>query len=235
LTGWSFSYDGTTSLDASKFDAGQKTVLGVTGRLDAAGFCSAVLAHPNSAKYVAARLWRQLASDDDPSPQTLGRLVFAYGPGRDLKALTKAILIDPEFVARSGTVVDTPVEWLMGLVRSLSVSLDDWERLKVMYDTLGELGHRPFYPPDVGGWPSGQAWLSTASAGFRLWTAYQLTKVGDLSVVDRAPRSDRVDAAGYLLGIGAWSDRTVAALKPHLDHPEFLVATAVNSPEYLTS
>jgi uncharacterized protein (DUF1800 family) len=165
----------------------------------------------------------------------LDRFVAAYGPDRDLKALTKAILIDPEFIARSGTVVDTPVEWLMGVVRSLSVSLDDLDRLKVLRETLGELGHQPFYPPDVGGWPTGQAWLSTASAGFRLWTAYQLAKLGDLSVVDHAPRGDRIDAAGYLIGVGAWSDRTVAALKLHLDHPDVLVAAAVNSPEYLTS
>lgn len=235
LTGWTVSYDGTTSLDASNFDSGEKTVLGVTGRLDAAGFCNAVLAHPNSAKYLAARLWRQLASDDDPSPQALDRFVAAYGPDRDLKALTKAILIDPEFIARSGTVVDTPVEWLMGLVRSFGVPLGDWDLMKLLNETLGELGHQPFYPPDVGGWPSGQAWLSTASAGFRLWTAYQLATKGDLSLVEHAPRGDRVDAAGYLIGIGAWSDRTVAALKPHVGNPQQLVAAAVNSPEYLTS
>jgi uncharacterized protein (DUF1800 family) len=235
LTGWTVPYNGETSLDASNFDPGKKTVLGVTGNLDAAGFCDAVLAHPNSASYVSARLWRRLASDDDPSPQALDRIVAAYGPNRDLKALTKAILMDPEFIARSGTVVNTPVEWLVGVIRSLSVSIDDVERQKAVYATLAKLGQEPFYPPDVGGWPSGQAWLSTASAGVRAWAALQLAKFGDLSVVERAARGDRVDAAGYLMGIGAWSDRTAAALKPLADNPEHLVTAAVNSPEYLTS
>ena len=89
LTGWTITSDvgagighvvgGATSFDADRFDAGAKAVLGVTGQLDAAGFCDAVLAHPNSARYVAARLWRQLASDDDPSPQTLDRQSLPMG------------------------------------------------------------------------------------------------------------------------------------------------------------
>jgi uncharacterized protein (DUF1800 family) len=245
LTGWTITSDvaagvgqvvgGESSFDAKRFDPGEKTVLGVTGNLDAAGFCDAVLAQPTSAGYVAARLWRQLASDDDPSPQTLDRLVAAYGPGRDLKALTKAILMDPEFIARSGTVVNPPVEWLMGVIRSLSVSIDDWERLKAVYGTLGKLGQRPFFPPDVSGWPSGQPWLSTASVGVRAWAASQLAQSGDLSVVESAPKGDRVDAVGYLIGVGAWSDRTASALKPLAGDPTSLVTAAVNSPEYLTS
>ena len=54
-------------------------------------------------------------------------------------------------------------------------------------------------------------------------------------MVEGVARGDRVDAAGYLIGIGAWSDRTAAALKPLADNPEQLVAAAINSPEYLTS
>lgn len=50
-----------------------------------------------------------LASDTDPSAPTLQRLVSAYGPGRDVKSLTKAILLDPESADRAGTVVNTPV------------------------------------------------------------------------------------------------------------------------------
>jgi hypothetical protein len=117
----------------------------------------------------------------------------------------------------------------------LEVSVHGDETLKAVYVALGKLGQRPFYPPDVGGWPSGPPWLSTASVGVRAWVAYELARRGDLSVVERAPKADRMDAVGYLIGIGAWSDRTAAALKPHLGDPRALVTAAVNSPEYLTS
>jgi hypothetical protein len=53
--------------------------------------------------------------------------------------------------------------------------------------------------------------------------------------VDQAAPGDRIDAAGYLLGIGAWIDRTAAALEPVANDSCQLVAAAVSTPEYLTS
>jgi uncharacterized protein (DUF1800 family) len=235
LTGWVVGHSDQPEFSPERHDAAAKTVLGITGNLDAAAFCDAVLAAPNSARYVAARMWQQLASDDPPSPQALDRIVAAYGPGRDLKALTKAILTDPEFISAPGTVVNTPVEWLTGLVRTLKVDIDPPERRAAFGGTLAKLGQRPFYPPDVGGWPRGQTWLSTSSTALRLWAAQKLAQLGDLTVVDRAGTADRIDAAGYLLGIGAWSDRTASALKQLVSSPPQLVAAAANSPEYLTS
>jgi hypothetical protein len=35
--------------------------------------------------------------------------------------------------------------------------------------------------------------------------------------------------------VGAWTDRTVTALKELVDDPKRLVAAAVNTPEYLTA
>jgi hypothetical protein len=62
-----------------------------------------------------------------------------------------------------------------------------------------------------------------------------LAHAGDVSVVEDAAAGDRIDAVGYLIGVGAWSDRTVTALKPLTRNPVQLVAAAVNTPEYLTS
>ena len=168
-----------------------KTVLGTTGNLDAEGFCDAVLSHPNSARYVATRLWQQLASDSPPSPETLSRLLGAYGQGRDLKALTKAIFLDAEF--SEGRVINTPVEWLIGLIRTLSVPVESDEMAYAIDGLLTGLGQKPFYPPDVAGWPRGRVWVSTASTAAQLWAASELAKRGDLSTIESAGqrRSDR--------------------------------------------
>jgi hypothetical protein len=77
--------------------------------------------------------------------------------------------------------------------------------------------------------------MSTASADVRMRAASQLARAGDLSTVEGASPSDRIDAVGYLIGVGAWTDRTVAALNPLVRNPDQLVAAAVNTPEYLTS
>ena len=235
LTGWLIDRDGQTRLAAKRHDQSAKTVLGTTGRFDAAGFCDVVLAQPKSAQFVAGQLWQQLASDTAPTPAAQDRLVAAYGPGRDLTALTTAILTDPEFAGGRATVVNAPVEWLVGMLRAVRLPLAEPAVVKTVDATLKALGQRPFYPPSVGGWPRGQVWLSTASAGARLAAATKIAAAGDVSPIEQAARAERIDATGYLLGIGSWSDRSVAALRPLIDRPAALVATAVNTPEYLTS
>jgi uncharacterized protein (DUF1800 family) len=100
---------GQAEIAPGHHDSTDKTVMGVKGDLDESDFCDIVLRQPNSAGFVASKLWRMLASDTDPSAPTLQRLVSAYGPGRDVKSLTKAILLDPGSADRAGTVVNTPV------------------------------------------------------------------------------------------------------------------------------
>ena len=191
LTGWLISRDGRPRSRPGATTSA-KTVLGATGNFDAAGFCGVVLGQPNSAQYVAGRLWQQLAADTAASPAALDRLVTAYGSGRDLKALTTAILTDPEFIGSRATVVNTPIEWLVGMLRAVNLPLTDVRAVKSVDATLKTLGQRPFYPPDVGGWPRGQVWLSTASAGTRLAAATKLARAGDLSSIEQtARRPDR--------------------------------------------
>ncbi len=61
-----------------------------------------------------------------------------------------------------------------------------------------------------------------------------MAKTGDTTIIEQAAIKDRVDAVGYLFGIGAWSDTTVQALTEVRDDPKRLAAMALNSPEYLT-
>ena len=231
LTGWTIG-DGQPVLVARRRDPGLKTLFGVTRDFDAAGFCDAVLARPGSAAHVAGRLWQQLVSDEPPSGPALERVVAAYGPRRDLKALTRAVLTDDDFTGGRATVVNTPVEWLVGVIRALRPAE---QHDKLVETTLKVLGQRPFFPTDVNGWPRGQVWLSTAAATTRLRTAAKLARSADLSTIDSTAPGQRIDAVGYLIGVGAWTDRTVEALQPLVRQPERLVTAAVNTPEYLTS
>lgn len=234
LTGWVVAPDGSTHLDPRRHDQDSKTVLGVTGPLDAAGFCDAVLAQPRAAGYLATRTWQQLAADTPPSPAALTRITTAYGPDRNLGRLITAILCDDEFLSGTGTVTINPVDWLIGAVRALRVPAGDDKHLAQLAGTLRSLGQLPFYPPSVGGWPGGRTWLSTAAARIRLDAAAQLATHADLSPVADTPPADRVDAVGYLLGIGNWSDRSAGVLRHYRGNPATLTAIALNTPEYLT-
>jgi uncharacterized protein (DUF1800 family) len=150
-----------------------------------------------------------------------------------LKGLTKATLMDPEFA--SGNSITMPAEWLIGVIRTLKVPVDTPEMAYAVDGILTGLGQKPFYPPDVAGWPQGRVWVSTASTAGQVWAANELAKRGDISTIEGAAPSDRVDAAGYLIGVGAWSDRSAKALEAFTKNPAQLFTAAVNTPEYLTS
>lgn len=234
LTGWRIAADGTTSVRAKLHDSGSKTVLGVTGNLDQVGFCDAVLARPGSARFVATRMWGQLVSDTPPPNAVVDRLVAAYGPRRDLAALFTAMLTAPEFTAARATTVVGPVEWVVGAVRALHVPVADEAAAKKLVVVLRALGQIPFYPPNVSGWPSGHAWLSTAAADTRMQAAVAFAKAGDVSAVAAAPQSQRVDVVGHLLGVGEWTPRSRSVLSTAAGDPQRLAALALTTPEYLT-
>jgi uncharacterized protein (DUF1800 family) len=234
LTGWRVTPDGTAAVRARLRDNGQKRVLGVSGNLDAAGFCDAVLAQPGAPRYLATRMWGQFVSDTPPTSAVVERLAAAYGPRRDLAALLSAMLRAPEFVAAQGSIVITPVEWLVGVVRTLRVPVKtDADAMKLLRVLKG-LGQVPFYPPSVAGWPSGQAWLSTAAVSLRMQAALTLARAGDISSLDGSAPS-RVDAVAHLIGVGSWSARSSAVLRAAASDPERLVAVALSTPEYLTN
>lgn len=233
LTGYKVDpHDGTVSLRPALHDTGAKTVFGHTGDFDAKGFCDAVLARPGCARYVVARLFGRLVSDRAADDATQDRLLAAYGPRRDLAELLVAMFTDHAFDDARDTFVVGPVEWLIGAMRALGVTADSDAELRQTTATLDALGQLPFFPPSVGGWPSGAVWLSTAAADLRFRAAGRLVQHADLDDLTGSPTA-RVEAIAYRLGIATWSDRTLAVLRGTAGDVRQLAAVALNSPEYL--
>ena len=188
LSGWSVTPGSDTATPVPRrHDDGVKTVLGVTGNLDAAGYCDAVLAAPASAPFVLGRVWNQLVSDAPMDSATRTAAVAAYGPGRDIAAGVTAMLTAPGFTAAAGTRVLSPVEWAVGLARAVGAPAGT-PTATALGAALTDLGQVPFRPPSVGGWPSAQAWLSASSTGARWTHAHRIAALGHLDpVVGRRP------------------------------------------------
>jgi uncharacterized protein (DUF1800 family) len=238
LTGWRVDRAAGTAEPVPRWhDGGRKTVLGVTGPLDDRALVDLLTARPESARFVATRLWRRYGAGGDPPPQTLDRLVAAYGSGRDVTALLRALLTDPEFrapAARSALVA-APAEYVVGTYRSLGLRIprDDRKAGRALLGALATLGQVPFRPPSVGGWPGGAAWLSTAATRARLAFARAAVGQADLAAVAGAAPQHRPDAAARLLGLDGWTARTRAALTEAAADPSRLVTLALVSPEHV--
>jgi uncharacterized protein (DUF1800 family) len=100
--------------------------------------------------------------------------------------------------------------------------------------SLTQMGQMPFNPPNVGGWPYGQAWLSGVAFQYRFELAQSLVAVGDLSPLS-VPKSKMVQACADWLGVPEWSRRTGSALAVATGTPSELAIAALLSPEYVVS
>ena len=88
----------------------------------------------------------------------------------------------------------------------------------------------PFNPPNVGGWPAGELWLTSAAAQFRLNLANLLVKSASLKDLKLVSPSQRVQYLKNHLGVYQWSKRTEDALTSAKSDPERLLLLAINSP-----
>jgi uncharacterized protein (DUF1800 family) len=246
LTGWRLD----RTADQAVFDSpghavGPETIFGKTESFDVDSFTDLLMAQSANPVFVASRLWFRLASSATVPAATLSELTGAYGPSRDLTALARAIFLDPGFMADATVpgscryaLVKQPVEYLVGVLRALRITPPtsgvgkDSSTLRAVLEGLGQL---PFTPPNVGGWPSGRLWLTTAATQSRLDLAAWAVAKGDISAVTDASASSRVDAVQYLLGVDSYCDRTRAALNDLAGRPQALVALALLAPEYLVN
>jgi uncharacterized protein (DUF1800 family) len=227
LTGWTVNRTtGVASLAPKRHDNGSKTVLGITGNLDAEGFVDIVLNRPDSPRFVAGRLWFRLVSATPPPADVLDRLVAGYGPQRSIGGLLRAVLAEPAFRDPATTLVKQPVEWAVGLMRVLGVQPSKLPVTQLEAGLRG-LGQVPFEPPSVGGWPAAQSWLTTSAGLARLHLAQLIAEHADVAHVTTAA------AAGQALGVDTWSQRSTAALAGIQGAQ--LVAMAACAPEYVVS
>ena len=221
-------------VNVKRYDAGEKTILGRTGAFGADEFVDILLGQEATARFVTARLWYRYASPEPVPVDTHQRLITAYGAGRNITAVLKALFTDPAFAGTRGQLVKQPVEWAVGAMRQLGVrpgELPAADRQQLLR-SLREQGQAPLDPPSVGGWPAGTAWLTTSGTQWRLRAADLLAAKASPAITDRlaaVPAAQRPDALANLLAIDGFTDRTRAVLT---EQPARMIALALASPEY---
>jgi uncharacterized protein (DUF1800 family) len=235
LTGWRVNYRTDAAVFAARrHDAGPETVLGQPAAYTAPELVDLLVREPVSPRYLAGRIWTRFVSDAPPDQATMDRLLAAYGPGHDITALVTAAVRSPAFTDPASVLVREPVLWLVGALRALRLPASKVPE-RVLRPALNGMGQVPFRPPNVGGWPAGVPWLTTAAALVRMRLAQRLAALGDISSVTGTAPSGRIDATAALLGLPRFTDRTATALTPLVNRPAQLVGLALAAPENTVS
>lgn len=143
-------------------DAGPKTVLGRTANFGPDEVIRHIATRPQSARFLAQRLWHFFAADEAP-PGVVDALAAGFERGgREIRPLLRKLFLAEEFYAPEviGSQVKSPVVWLVMAVRQFE---RDLPKLPPTAAALRELGQALLAPPNVKGWDGGITWINTAT------------------------------------------------------------------------
>lgn len=240
LTGWVVDGSRRVVFDARRHDTGPKQVLGrrITdlGATEHLAVRDAALATPVATRFLAFKLVQKLAYDPGPidlmadSEPVVARVAAALRPGWDLRRAVKALLESPELLDPARRSVRQPVEQAVHACKVLNVAADATNVLRA----LDGLGQSLFDPPNVGGWPVGEEWISpgTTLARYALANHIEAEARRNAGPADLPVGPATLPASGDLagwtarFGLAALTPNTRNALQSYLE-----AAKAAKSPE----
>ncbi|HEV8340512.1 MAG TPA: DUF1800 domain-containing protein [bacterium] len=161
FTGWTHRFGEFTFVRA-QHDEGMKTFLGKTGNFDGTDIINIIFEHPATARWLPRKLFEYFAylRPEDALIEDLGntfrRVTF------EVKPVVQAILQSEAFYSPAAmrTQVKSPVQLVVGTARALAAPASMVRGLVLAADQMGMV---LLYPPNVGGWPKGEGWITTST------------------------------------------------------------------------
>jgi uncharacterized protein (DUF1800 family) len=225
--------NGDVSINQNRRDKNPVNLLGTTAVFTGDSLADFLVARDDNAQFIAERLWyRFISSTEDMPANFSAKSAFK---SREISAAVGAMANDSVMRDEKYAMVKSPVEWFISACRALELTPSALKTPAQMINYLEKLGQVPFSPPNVGGWPAGEAWLSSASAQYRIAFATWLIKQSDLRVLKSLTPAQRMMQSANWLGVAEWSPRTKAALRDAQSDPAQFALLALCSPEYIVS
>jgi uncharacterized protein (DUF1800 family) len=225
--------NGNVTVNQNRRDKNAVTLLGTTAVFTGDSLADFLVARDDSAKFITERLWyRFISSTEDMPANFVAKNAFN---NRDISAAVTAMASDSVMRDAKYAMVKSPVEWFISACRALELTPSALKTPAQLINYLEKLGQVPFSPPNVGGWPAGEAWLSSATAQYRLTFATWLVKQSELRVLKSLTPAQRMMQSADWLGVAEWSPRTKNALRDAQSDPAQFALLALCSPEYLVS
>jgi uncharacterized protein (DUF1800 family) len=178
FTGWSLDREtGEFMFRRMLHDGGGKTVLGRSGAFDGEQVLDILLQQPQTAEFITRKLWKEFVSPT-PEDEEVHRLARLFRNSRyDIRTLMRAMLTSDAFYApqNRAVLIKSPVEFVVGTLKQFDI---ETRTLRPFVLASALLGQNPMSPPNVRGWPGGEAWINSS------------TLLGRKQLIDRLFRAD---------------------------------------------
>jgi uncharacterized protein (DUF1800 family) len=163
FTGYSIDREsGRFMLRPRLHDDDVKTVFGKTGNFDGDQVLDLLLARPETSRFIVSKLWREFVSPE-PNAPAVDKIARDFrSTNYDLKIALRELLMSDDFWSQEnrGTLVKSPVELVVGTLRTLEIAPDD--ALPFALAAAG-MSQNLFAPPNVKGWPGGETWINSTT------------------------------------------------------------------------
>lgn len=180
FTGYGLNHERKFRFFPRRHDWGEKVFMGQRGYFTGDDIISILLKNPQTSRFIVKKLWREFISPV-PDAKEVERLAEIFRRSDyELKPLLRAIFTSPHFwdSKNRGVMIKSPVELLVGTIRVLGYPIRDGRFLPLLGRYLGQ---DLFDPPNVKGWPGGEAWISTTTFLRRRQVLRRFLSLGELS------------------------------------------------------
>ena len=168
LTGYQIKLSaGTLTFNPSRYDYSHVSLLDTVAIFDAPAVSDFLVARDDCATFIAERIWYRFISSTEPMTTGFKTSFKKSFSKRNIKSAVGVAMADPVMRNPKYGMVKSPVEWFVGACRALEVKPSNLTTPAKLKTYLSKMGQIPFAPPSVGGWPAGEAWLTSASAQYR--------------------------------------------------------------------
>ena len=233
LTGYSLDREASVvTFNAKKHENSTLNILGKSGKFEANSLTDFLVSRDDCQTFIAERLWYRFINDSTSSEDDSIRSAFK---NREILPTMKALASHSAMKSEENSMVKPPLEWFISACRALNVLPSALAKPVIILGFFDRLSQKPFYPPNVGGWPAGEIWLTAANAQYRIQLAQLIVAKGDVTTISKIAAANRVKKLADLLGVGEWSARTKSALVAAQNDPVKLITTALCAPEYMVS
>ncbi len=163
FTGWSIDPgSGEFVFRRQVHDEDVKTVLGRSGNFDGDAVLDILLAQPRTAEFIVSKLWREFVSPH-PDPAEVRRIARMFRDNRyNIKVALRALLVSDAFYApqNRAALIKSPIDLIVGTLRQFRYATGE---VTPFLFVSRQLGQDLFAPPNVKGWPGGEAWINSAT------------------------------------------------------------------------
>ena len=183
FTGWSFKpATGKFFFRENVHDTGLKTFRGKSGNFNGEAILRSITDDRKTARFITGKIWNYFVHTGEPSADILDDLSRGfYNSGYDIEKLMQEIFSAEWFYEGRyrGNRIKSPVELIASIMVQTGGKFINPDATVFLQRALSQV---LFFPPNVGGWPTGTGWIDSSSLTFRMSLPALLLKNADTNV-----------------------------------------------------